>query len=252
MFTKALVRTPGENFGRGLTTSKLGPPSYELVLKQHEAYIESLRSLGLEVIALPAEPRYPDAYFVEDTAVVTPHLAVITNPGAPSRRGEEATIEPVLARYRRTFRIRPPATVDGGDVLMVENHFFIGISERTNRDGALAFGRLLEKHGHTWSVVRVGLGLHLKSSVNYLGQGTLLVTRDYAEREELKAYAKVILDKSEAYAANSLWINGTLLTPAGFPKVRPKLEPLGLPIVELDVSEVRKMDGGLTCLSLRF
>jgi len=252
MFTKALVRTPGEDFGRGLTTSKLGPPSYELILKQHEAYIENLRSLGLEVIVLPAEPRYPDAYFVEDTAVMTPHLAVITNPGAPSRRGEEATIEPVLAGYRRTFRIRPPATVDGGDVLMVENHFFIGISERSNRDGALALGRLLEKHGHTWSVVRVGSGLHLKSSVNYLGHGTLLVTPDYAEREEFKAYSKVILDKKEAYAANTLWINGTLLTPAGFPKVRPKLEPLGLPIIELDVSEVRKMDGGLTCLSLRF
>lgn len=252
MFSKALVRTPGENFGRGLTTSKLGPPSYELVLKQHETYVETLRSLGLEVIVLPAEPRYPDAYFVEDTAVVTPHLAVITHPGAPSRRGEEATIEPVLAGFRRTFRVRPPATVDGGDVLMVENHFFIGISERTNRDGTLALGRLLEKHGHTWSAVRVGSGLHLKSSVNYLGHGTLLVTPDYAEREEFKAYSKVILDKKEGYAANTLWINGTLLTPAGFPQVRAKLEPLGLPIIELDVSEVRKMDGGLTCLSLRF
>ena len=252
MFTKALVRTPGENFGRGLTTSKLGPPSYELVLKQHEAYIETLRALGLEVIILPAEPRYPDAYFVEDTAVVTPHLAVITNLGAPSRRGEETTIEPALAAYRRTFRIHPPATVDGGDVLMVENHFFIGISERTNRDGALALGRLLEKHGHTWTAVRVGSGLHLKSSVNYLGHGTLLVAPNFAEREEFKAYSKVILDKKESYAANTLEINGTLLTPAGFPKVRPKLETLGLPIIGLDVSEVRKMDGGLTCLSLRF
>jgi dimethylargininase len=252
MFTKALVRTPGENFGRGLTTSRLGPPSYELILNQHGAYIETLRSLGLEVIVLPAEPRHPDGYFVEDTAVVTPHLAVITNPGAPSRRGEEATIEPVLSGYRRTFRVRPPAMIDGGDVLMVENHFFIGVSERTNRDGALALGRLLEKHGHTWSAVKVGSGLHLKSSVNYLGQGTLIVTPAYAGREEFKAYSKVILDKKEGYAANTLWLNGTLLTPAGFPKVRPKLEPLGLPIIELDVSEVRKMDGGLTCLSLRF
>jgi len=252
MFKQAIVRTPGPDLGRGLTTSRLGPPSYDLILQQHDAYVQALRSLGLEVIVLPAEPRFPDGYFVEDTAVVTPHLAVITNPGAPSRKGEENTIEPVLAQFRKTFRIRPPATVDGGDVLAVENHFFIGISERTNRDGGLALGRFLEKHGHSWSAVKVKAGLHLKSRVNYLGHGTLVVTPDFAVRPEFKDLAKIVLAPREKYAANTLWVNDHLLIPAGFPGVRQKLEPLGLPLIELDMSEARKMDGGLTCLSLRF
>jgi len=204
------------------------------------------------VTVLPEAPGYPDAYFVEDTAVVTPRVAVITNPGAPSRRGEVDTIEPVLAKHRPAFRIKPPATVDGGDVLMVENRFFIGISERTNLAGARALGRLLQDHGHTWTPVPVSSGLHLKSSVNYLGQGRLLLTRAMADRVEFADFPKIILDPGEEYAANTLWINGGLLIPKRFPRMRAKLGKLGLPLIALDVSEIRKMDGGLTCLSLRF
>ena len=251
-FTTAITRRPGKNFGEGLTTSDLGPPDYEVVLKQHAAYIDALKSIGLEVIVLDEERDFPDAHFVEDTAVVTPDVAVITRPGAPARLGEENTIAPVLGRYRKTARIVAPGTVDGGDVLMVGNHFLIGISERTNENGAEQLGKQLEEFGNTWEAIPVGAGLHLKSSINYLGNNVLLVTQEFANEKVLGKYDKIIVAADEAYAANTLWINDHLITPAGFSKTRKKLEAIGMPIIELDMSEVRKMDGGLTCLSLRF
>ena len=251
-FTTAITRKPGKNFAEGLTTSNLGAPDYELILKQHAAYIDTLQSIGLEVIGLDEERDYPDAHFVEDTAVVTPEVAVIARPGAKTRRGEENSIEPVLARYRHTVRIAAPGTLDGGDVLMVGNHFFIGISERTNKDGAAQLGRYLEEYGYTWVAVALGAGLHLKSNISYIGSNALLVSQDFAKEEVLKEYHKIIVAAGEAYAANTLWINDHLITPAGFPETRSKLDTTGMKVIELDMSEVRKMDGGLTCLSLRF
>jgi dimethylargininase len=252
MFTHAIVRKPGDNFARGITTSNLGPPHYESMMKQHEDYIKTLRSLGLELIVLNPLPDYPDAYFVEDTAVVTPDVAIITNPGVEDRKGEEDTIERALATYRKTVRIYAPGTVDGGDVLMVGTHFFIGISERTNREGATQLGCIFEEYGYTWATVCVEAGLHLKSGVNYIGKNTLLITEQFAGREEFKGYDTIIVDKTEEYAANTLLINNSLITPNGFPNTIKKLESTGFDIIELDVSEVRKMDGGLTCMSLRF
>jgi len=252
MFTHAIVRKPGDNFARGITTSNLGTPRYELIMKQHEDYIKTLRSLGLELIVLKPLPDYPDAYFVEDTAVVTPEVAIITNPGVEVRKGEEDTIERALATFRKTVRIHAPGTVDGGDVLMVGAHFFIGISERTNREGATQLGCIFEEYGYTWAMVCVQAGLHLKSSVNYIGRNTLLITEKFAHHNEFKDCDTIIVEKTEEYAANTLLINNSLITPKGFPNTIKKLEATGLDIIELDVSEVRKMDGGLTCMSLRF
>jgi dimethylargininase len=252
MITRAIVRRPGVDCVQGLTTSNLGTADYTKMLLQHANYINALRSIGLEVTILDALLGYPDAYFVEDAAVVTPNVAVITNPGAPSRQGEERALESLLASYREVARIQAPGTVEGGDVLMVGNHFFVGMSERTNEEGARKLGRILERHGHTWEPVAVGDGLHLKSSVNIVGGDTLLLTRVYAGRAEFQEYNKIILDPAEEYASNTLWINDHLLMPAGFPSTKSQLLELGLDIVELDVSEVRKMDGGLTCMSLRF
>ncbi|HCB50708.1 MAG TPA: N(G),N(G)-dimethylarginine dimethylaminohydrolase, partial [Chloroflexi bacterium] len=133
---------------QGLTTSNLGTADYTKMLLQHANYINELRSIGLEVTILDALLGYPDAYFVEDAAVVTPNVAVITNPGAPSRQGEERALESLLASYREVARIQAPGTVEGGDVLMVGNHFFVGISERTNKEGARQLGRILEAYGH--------------------------------------------------------------------------------------------------------
>jgi dimethylargininase len=251
-FKTAITRKPGKSFAQGLTTSNFGAPAFDLVVKQHDAYIQTLKSIGLEVIVLEEQPDYPDAHFVEDTAVVTPDVAVIARPGAIPRQGEEDTIAPVLDRYRKTDRIAVPGALDGGDVLMVGSHFFIGISERTNKDGAGQLGKILEEHGNSWETIPVGAGLHLKSSINYLGNNTLIVTEEFAHKEALKGYDKIIVDVDEVYAANTLWINDHLLTPKGFPNTRKKLDALGLEIIELDMSEARKMDGGLTCLSIRF
>ncbi|MFC1878856.1 arginine deiminase family protein [Chloroflexota bacterium] len=251
-FTLAITRKPGPDFSEGITTATLGPPSYELILEQHQAYLNTLQTMGLEVIVLEALPGYPDAYFVEDTAVITPEIAVLTIPGAAARRGEAAAIEAAIRQQRQIAYIQAPGTVDGGDVLQVGSHFFIGISERTNQEGARQLGAILAQHGNTWTGVPLSAGLHLKSSVNYAGKDTLLITNDFAKMDLFKGYKKIVLDADEAYAANTLLINDHLLTPSGFPATRRKLDSLGLEIIEMDVSEVQKMDGGLTCMSLRF
>jgi dimethylargininase len=250
--TVAITRRPGRNFDQGLTRSKLGKPNYELALKQHASYVNALKTIGLDVIELESLPAYPDAHFVEDTAVLTPHVAVIANPGAFSRRGEEKSIAEVLARYRALETIQAPGTLDGGDVLMVGNHLLVGISERTNLEGAEQLGRIVEKYGYTFRPIQVGAGLHLKSSVNYLGQNHILVTREFKNHQALSGYDKTIVNREEEYSANTLWINDHLLIPRGFPDTRRKLEALNQKLIELDVSEMQKMDGGLTCLSIRF
>jgi dimethylargininase len=184
--------------------------------------------------------------------VVTPKVAIITNPGAESRQGEEATIAEILTPYRSIEHIQEPGTLDGGDVLMIGNHSFIGISERTNSHGAEQLGQILEKYGNTWTTLQVSAGLHFKSSVNYAGNNTLLITECFSGHKAFGEYNKIIVNRAEEYAANVLWINGHLLIPKGFPDTKTKLETLDLNIIELDVSEMRKMDGGLTCLSIRF
>jgi dimethylargininase len=252
MIRYALTRKPGPNYADGLTTQIKDAPNYQLLLEQHEAYCRVLESLGIELIRLEPEPAYPDAYFVEDTAVVTRYVAVITHPGADTRRGETAAIEPVLARYRKTFRIHSPGILDGGDVLLVGSRATIGISERTNENGARQLGRILETYGYTWTTVPVSAGLHLKSSVNLVGANTLLVTKAFETAEPLEAYRKIVVVEEETYACNTLFLNGHLMMPAGYPETRKALVETGSPVIELDVSEVRKMDGGLTCLSIRF
>ncbi len=251
-FEYAITRKPGENFAQGLTTADPGPSDYQRILHQHTTYVETLKAIGLKTIELDAQSDYPDAHFVEDTAVVTPDVAIITNPGAASRQGEEESIAEILAPYRALEHIHAPGTLDGGDVLMIEDHFFIGISERTNSEGAQQLSNILEKYGKTWSMIPVGAGLHFKSSVNYVAPNTLIVTRDFADHEALTAYEKIVVNREEEYAANVLRVNDYLLVPRGFPDTQTKLRALDLEIIELDVSEMQKMDGGLTCLSLRF
>lgn len=222
------------------------------MLQQHAAYVEALHMLGLDVIVLEALPAYPDAYFVEDVAVVFPEVAVLTHPGAPSRQGEVESIQPVLARYRPLEHIQPPATLDGGDVLVIDKRIFIGLSQRTNLYGAVELGRILEKFGYTCSHVLVGAGLHLKSSFNYMGDDTVLMNEIFAYQTDFDDYRKIFVDLDEAYACNTLLVNDYLIVPQGFPRTRDKLASLGRRIIEVDISEARKMDGGLTCMSLRF
>jgi dimethylargininase len=251
-FTQAIARRPVKEMAAGITTSTLGPPDYKKALVQFDAYVDTLNHLGLSVIVLDPLEGYPDAHFVEDAAVVTPDVAVITNPGAASRKGEVPSIAATLQHFRKTTWIQPPGTIDGGDVLMVGRHFFIGLSDRTNPQGARQLGDAVSGFGCTWTPVPVAAGLHFKSSVNAVSADTLLLTRSFADHPALAGFHRIVISTHEEYAGNTLLVNGRLIMPAGFPDTRQKLEALGKPIIELDISEFRKMDGGLTCLSLRF
>ncbi len=251
MFTKAIVRRPGPNLGDGITTSSLGLPDYEKALEQHGAYCNALESYGLELIKLESDPDFPDCHFVEDTAVVTDKVAVISRPGDQRRRGEEAEIAGLLAEYRPLEHIESPGTLDGGDVLEVDGRVFVGLGGRTNKNGARQLKAILEPHGFEVVTVPVGPMLHLKSGVNYAG-GALAVTGEMASSKVFAEYKKVNIPPEESYAANCLFVNGRLIIAMGFPKARRLLGGLGHETIELDMSEFMKMDGGLTCLSIRF
>jgi len=250
-FTNAIVRVPSNSCGNGLTTANLGRPNAEQTRAQFDRYINILSDLELTVTVLPANPAFPDGHFVEDTAVVTPEFAIITRPGASSREGEVVTVEPVLARYRRIERIRQ-GHMDGGDVLMVDKRFFVGLSNRTDQVGIREFTAIVEKYGYQVDVIEVMAGLHLKSIVNYVGCNTLLLDAASANHPAFADFDHIIVDKNEEYAGNTLWINDTLITPEGYPETFGKLKQLGLKIMTTPTSEFKKMDGGLTCLSLRF
>ena len=248
MYSKAIVRKPGRNFAEGITSSGLGKPDFEKALLQHDAYCEALVRCGLELIIMEADERYPDGCFVEDTAIVTSEVAVITRPGAISRRGEENEIAKIISGFRKTERIVSPGTVDGGDVLRAEGHFYIGISGRTNREGARQLASILAGYGFSSSEVNVGSGLHLKSGIAYLSKGNFICTESLSGIKGINNF--IITDENENYPANSLLLNDFLLFPNGFPATESKIRKLGYNVVGLDMSEFRKMDGGLTCLSL--
>jgi dimethylargininase len=251
MLTRAILRRPGEDFASGLTTSGLGKPDLSRMLAQHAAYAGALRALGLQVEVLDPLPGLPDAYFVEDVAVVVPELAVVARPGAPSRLAEADAIVATLGRHREVARLEHPARLDGGDVLIVGRTVFIGLSARTDEEGARQLARLLEPHGYRARKVPVAVGLHLKSSVNWVGGETLLVSERFADAPELRSFRHILVDAAEEFACNTLLVDGTLLTPAGFPRTRRQLDGTGLKVMELEASEARKMDGGLSCMSLR-
>jgi dimethylargininase len=256
MFTKAIVRPPGSNFAGGLTRVDLGSPQLKRALEQHDAYCKVLESCGVEIVSLPPDEARPDSTFVEDTAILTPRGAVITRPGAESRRGEIEAIQPVLRdHYKEVHFIREPGTVDGGDICEVGEHFFIGISERTNSAGAEQLARVLESWGYSWSLIDIrGTSniLHLKSGLAFLGGNRLFLIDELREFEEFSGYDVVFVNKAEEYAANCLGINGKVLIASGFGETKNKLEQLGYQTIALDMSEFQKMDGGLSCLSLRF
>ncbi len=256
MFSKAIVRVPSENFADGLTSVDLGVPDFETALEQHRAYCEALVRCGLELIELEADARFPDSTFVEDTAILTEKCAVIMQPGAPSRSGEILSMTGTLAQYYdKLDRITSPGTIDGGDVCQRDNHFLIGISDRTNEEGAQQLSTYLQAAGFTSNHVDIrgidGL-LHLKSGISYLGEDRVLVTEALAGGNEFEGLELVEVPAREEYAANCIRVNEYLLFAAGFPKLRNKLEVLGYNLIELEVSEFQKMDGGLSCLSLRF
>jgi len=252
MFTRAITRKPGPEMVDGITSQNLGQPDFDLALKQHAVYVQTLTDLGLDVTVMETEPGYPDCCFVEDTAVVCDEVAVIAPLGAPTRQGEQESMIPVLESFKPLEKVLPPALFEGGDVLQVGKKFYIGLTERTNQAGAEVLGAAVAKHGYEWHAMECGPSLHFKTDVNYIGHNILLVSPFFADAPELKEYAKIVVEDDEAYCRNCLHINGTTIVPKGFPKTLDKIKDAGVKHVVIDVSEYRKLDGGLTCLSLRF
>ena len=256
MFTHALLRLPGENFAKGLTQSGEGAPDPGLALEQHQRYCEALSDCGLSLTVLPADPRHPDGCFVEDTALVTGRGAILTRPGAPSRRGEVDAIEAALRpAFPDLERIEPPGTVDAGDVCEADGHFLIGLSARTNDAGAAQLAGLLGDLGYRSDFVDIRNSrslLHLKTGVAYLGEGRMLATPDFPRDPALAAYEIIEVPATERYAANALRVNDRVLVAAGYPVTRAAIEALGFETIALEMSEFRKLDGGLSCLSLRW
>jgi dimethylargininase len=250
-YQSAICRSPSANSAQGLTSVDLGAPDPVLLLKQHDQYISTLGNLGVEVTLLDALEDYPDSYFTEDVAIVTPEIAVITRPGAVQRRGETKYIQNALETFRAVKSIDEPGTLDGGDVLVVNKHCVVGLSERTNHDGASQLGEILGEFGYHTDIVNVPEALHFKSSVNFIDENTLLVTQACYPMDCIADYRKLVVPEGEEYAANVVWMNDVILMPEGYPGTRRLLEENGYQIREMAVSEISKMDGGLTCLSLR-
>jgi len=252
MIKRAVTRKPCSHFAEGITTAHLGEPDLELALEQHRDYIHALKSCGLEVSELEADENFPDSCFVEDTVVIADEVAVITNPGAESRKGEIHSMIPVLEKFRKVGFIQSPGTLEGGDVMQVEKHFYIGLTARTNEEGAHQLGAILASFGYSYSLIPVTTALHLKSVVNFIGNNTLLASKEFSSHAAFNKFYVIEVADEELYAANCLQINGKLIVPKGFEGVKSQLLKLDYEIIALDMTEFEKMDGGLTCLSLRF
>jgi len=255
-FTRAIVRPPAASFAEGITTAGLGAPDVAQALAQHDAYCEALGRLGLSLTRLPPDPAFPDSTFVEDTAIVTARGAIVTRPGAAARAGEIAAVrEALAAHFPALAAIEPPGTVDGGDVCQAGEHFFVGLSQRTNGAGAEQLAAWLRSLGFGASTVDIrdvpGL-LHLKSGIAWLGGRHLLVAQALAGHAAFRGLVELIVPPEQTYAANCVRVNDAVLVPAGYPELERRIAALGHAPVPLEMSEFRRMDGGLSCLSLRW
>jgi dimethylargininase len=255
-FTRAIVRPPSSNFADGLTSVALGKPDFALAIAQFAQYCAALERCGLQLVTLPEDAAHPDATFVEDTAVLSARCNVITRPGAPSRAGETAAIGAALAVLKiKTVAIESPGTLDGGDICEAGEQFFIGVSKRTNWDGAQQLAASLEKAGYSTACIDIREEpdiLHLKSGIASLGDNRIVAIDSLAGHHALRKHEIVRVAAGEEYAANCVRVNDHVLIAAGFPKVAQSLAKRGYDSIVLDMSEFQKMDGGLSCLSLRF
>ncbi|MEP6687239.1 MAG: hypothetical protein ABJC36_02755 [Gemmatimonadales bacterium] len=254
-FSRAIVRPPAASFAAGITSSDLGPPDLGLALEQHAAYCGALERLGLSLVRLAPDPDFPDSTFVEDVALVTSHGALVTRPGAASRAGEVAAVRPVLSQwFSELAEIAAPGTVDAGDVCEAGEHFFVGVSLRTNREGADQVAEWVTRQRFSACVIDIrampGL-LHLKTGLSWLGGRRLLAIGEVAGHEALRGWDVVRVPPGEDYAANCIRVNDALLIAEGFPATSSVLGGLGYDLIPLAMSEYEKMDGGLSCLSIR-
>lgn len=253
-FTRAVVRRPAASIARGLRAEERGDPDLELFERQHASYRRALEQAGLAVAELPPLEAFPDSVFVEDAALCLPGLAVALRPGAPSRRGEAAALLPELERrFGEVVELAESVSVDGGDVLTTDREILVGLSARTDAAGAEALAAALAPHGHRVRRVDTPAGvLHLKSDCATLGGDEVLATPRLAASGCFAGYRVIETAAGEEAAANAVRVNDRVLLAAGFPRTAERLERAGYRLVLLELSEAAKLDGGLSCLSLRF
>lgn len=217
---------------------------------QHAEYERALETLGVEVHRLAADAALPDSVFVEDTCVVVDELAVITRPGAESRRPEAVAVAEAVLRHRPLRRIEPPGTLDGGDVLRIDRTLFVGRSLRTNDEGIEQLRRFLAPFGYEVRAVALHGCLHLKSAVTQVAPRTILANPAWIDMAAFAGYDAIEVDPAEPFAANALLIGDRVIYPTGFSRTRARLEARGIRVVPVDVSELAKAEGGVTCCSL--
>jgi dimethylargininase len=219
---------------------------------QHDAYEQRLSQAGCSIIRLPTADDSPDSVFIEDVAVVFDEVAVITRPGAPSRRGETASVAETLQAYRPLRHIEAPGTLDGGDVLTIGERVFVGRSQRTNEAAISQLAQILQPYGYQVCSLTVRGCLHLKSAVTALSAEQLLINRQWVPAEQFESFQLIEVDGSEPYAANALRIRDRVIYPTGYPRTRARLEAAGVRILDVDVTELIKAEGAVTCCSLIF
>lgn len=256
MFKYAIVKKPCKALINGITEHpELGAPDYENALKQHDAYVKTLEMLGAKVTVLDADENFPDSCFVEDVAVLVPECAVLTRPATASRAGEVEKMKPVLAQFYpadKIFALAAPATLEGGDVMKVGDTLYAGLSHRTNVEGVAQLAAILQPFGYKVVGVPFDGVLHLKTGAVYLENGQMLMKKSFEDKIAFLEYEKHIVPENEAYAANCVWFNDKVIVPVGYPEVLQMVQNAGYETVLCDTGEYKKIDGGLSCLSLRF
>lgn len=246
--TLAITRAVSRSIAQcELTHLKRTPIDLTIAREQHRAYENALISAGCELHRLPELPDCPDAVFVEDTAVVLSELAIITRPGAESRRPEIDSVASVLRPHRKLAYIREPGTVDGGDVLVVGKTLFVGISGRTNEEGVRQICAFVEPAGYRVVAVRVNGCLHLKSAVSAMNERTLLMNRNWVDASAFRDYSLIDVDSDEPFAANALCVGDRIVYPMAYRRTCACLQEAGFNVRQVDASELAKAEGGVTC-----
>lgn len=226
------------------------PINVDVARKQHHEYVQALKNAGCDVVELPAESDFPDSVFVEDTAFILPELAVVTRPGADSRKPETESIIQALAPVTRYVQLQAPATLDGGDVLVLGKMIYVGLSTRSNQEAIDQLNSLLGDRGYQAIGVQMHDCLHLKTALTRVDDRTLLINPKWVDTHHFEDFKWIEVDPSEPFAANCLPVNGSIIFPTAFPKTCEKLKAAGHQVMAVDVSELAKAEGAVTCCSL--
>lgn len=253
-FTHAITRQPSKSVVNGLTTANLGAPDIAAMSQVHDTYVATLRETGAKITVLPPLPDYPDSVFVEDACLCLPQGAILMRPGAPSRLGEVAEISDAIHdHYKTVTKISGPGFVDGGDILVTETEILVGLSARTNREGIQELAKITADWGYQLREVSTPPGvLHFKTDCSLLDHETILSTPRLAATGCFERYKVIETAPGQEAAANSIRFNQFVLAPSGFDETAERLDKGGYELRLIDNREFAKLDGGMSCLSLRF